>query len=448
MTVWLAGTPLFPTCTKSVSSGCITSAESILISQQSTAEVTSTIEREMALPPHSRSRFVASLSPQSRASVAAYYNISMQSAYLKLHTFFTQILPFEAVFDTNLGREISLVEGAREFQSRWTAKHSAGGDVSSPAPLPLICASCPGWVCYAEKTHHGILPYLSNTRSPQQIMGAMIKSKYSREWGVESNRIWHLSVMPCFDKKLEASRDDFIDDAGVRDVDCVITTAELLKLIESYDINLPDLPESTTLSAIETRMTSHAGSSSGGYIYYLMTVSAKSLFGLDVDIANSRGVQIKTVRSGDMVEYTLTENGSTKLRMAQCYGFRNIQNLVRKLEGKKGKVVKKKNNSPDGSDQWDYVEVMACPSGCINGGGQIPTANTGERTFTPREWIQAVEQVYQSQVVEWPSEERVQEIYREWFAEEGEKCRKRFVETEYHRVDFTLENPLLLGSRW
>src|SRR5579859_4643362 len=164
-------------------SGCITSAESILISQQSTAEVASTIEREMALPPHSRARFVASLSPQSRASIAAYYNISMQSAYLKLHTFFTQILPFEAVFDTNIGREISLVEGARDFQSRWKAKHT-GHPASSSPPLPVICASCPGWVCYAEKTHHGILPYLSNTRSPQQIMGAMIKRKFSREWGV------------------------------------------------------------------------------------------------------------------------------------------------------------------------------------------------------------------------------------------------------------------------
>jgi iron only hydrogenase large subunit-like protein len=445
MTVWLAGTLPFPDKLTCVSSGCITSAESILISQQSTAEVTSTIEREMALPPQSRARFVASLSPQSRASIAAYCNISMQSAYLKLHTFFTQVLPFEAVFDTNLGREISLVEGVREFQSRWTAKQT--GAVSPP--LPVICASCPGWVCYAEKTHHGILPYLSTTRSPQQIMGTMIKRKFSREWGVSASKIWHLSVMPCFDKKLEASRDDFTDGDGVRDVDCVITTAELIKMIESYGMTVPELPESTTLSSIETRMTSHAGSSSGGYLFYLMTVSAKSLFGLDVDIANARGVQIKTVRSGDMVEYTLTENGQTKLRMAQCYGFRNIQNLVRKLEGKKTKVVKKKNNSHDGgADQWDYVEVMACPSGCINGGGQIPTANNGERTFTPREWVHTVEQVYQSQSVEWPSEERVAEIYKEWFGEEPESCRKRFVETEYHGVDFTLENPLLLGSRW
>lgn len=277
-------------------------------------------------------------------------------------------------------------------------------------------------------------------------MGAMIKRKFSREWGVQGGKIWHLSVMPCFDKKLEASRDDFADD-GVRDVDCVITTAELIKMIESYGMSIPDIPESTSLSSIETRMTSHAGSSSGGYLFYLMTVSAKSIFGLDVDIANARGVQIKIVRSGDMIEYTLVENNQTKLRMAQCYGFRNIQNLVRKLEGKKGKVVKKKTTT-EGSDGWDYVEVMACPSGCINGGGQIPTANQGERTYSPKEWVQMVEQKYQSQTQEWPSEERVEEIYREWFGETGDVCRKRFVETEYHRVDFTLENPLLLGSRW
>jgi len=422
-------------------SGCITSAESILISQQSTAEVASTIEREMALPPHSRARFVASLSPQSRASIAAYYNISMQSVYLRLHTFFTQILPFEAVFDTNIAREVSLVEGAREFQSRWKAKQVGA---TSP-PLPVICASCPGWVCYAEKTHHAVLPYLSTTRSPQQIMGAMIKQKFSRQWQVPKRQIWHLSVMPCFDKKLEASRDDFTQDE-IRDVDCVITTAELVKMIESYGIILSELPESQNLSSMETRLTSHAGSSSGGYLHYLLTVSAKSLFGLDIDIANSRGVQIKTVRNGDMMEYTLMDDSGVKLRMAQCYGFRNIQNLVRKLEGKKGKVVKKTNNA--GDHHWDYVEVMACPSGCINGGGQIPTSSNSERTFTPREWVQTVEQMYQSQTIEWPSEERVAELYHEWFGEQPETCRKQFVETEYRRVDFTVENPLLLGSRW
>jgi iron only hydrogenase large subunit-like protein len=382
------------------------------------------------------------LSPQSRASIAAYYNLSIQSVYLKLHTFFTQILPFDAVFDTNIGREIALVEGAREFQSRWFAKQN---DVLSALPLPVISASCPGWICYAEKTHHAILPHLSAIRSPQQLMGALLKTMYTRRRGVSADKVWHLSVMPCFDKKLEASREDFAE-KGVRDVDCVITTAELVKMIEERGVDFVQLPESQTVSNLETRMVSHPGSSSGGYLHHLMTVSAQSLFGLNIDVAEARGVQVRTVRNGDMMEYTLEENGKVKLRMARCYGFRNIQNLVRKLEGKGGKVLKKKGKEDPG---WDYVEVMACPSGCVNGGGQLPPPNTNsEQIYSPKEWLQQVEQNYQMQAVELPSEERVGALYIDWFGDQREQGRQRCIETGYHGVEFTVGNPLLLGSRW
>jgi iron only hydrogenase large subunit-like protein len=357
----------------------------------------------------------------------------MESVYLKLHTFFTQILPFEAVFDTNLGREIALVEGAREFQSRWLSKQS----------LPVISASCPGWICYAEKTHHAVLPHLSGIRSPQQLIGAFIKTMYARRKGVSGDKVWHLTVMPCFDKKLEASREDFADN-GVRDVDCVITTAELIKMIEERGIDLHQLPESQSLSDFETRMMSHPGSSSGGYLHHLLTVSAQSLFGLDVNVAEARGVAVRTIRNGDMIEYTLEENGQVKLRMARCYGFRNIQNLVRKLEGKGGKVMRKKGKEDHG---WDYVEVMACPSGCVNGGGQLP-APKGETVYSPKEWLKAVEENYQMQAVELPSEERVEGLYREWFGDEVDQGRKRCIETGYREVEFTVGNPLLLGSRW
>ena len=411
-----------------------------MISQQSTSEVTTIIEYQLSLPPHFRSRLVVSLSSQSRASIAAYYNLSIHSVYLKLHTFFTQILPFEAVFDTNLGREIALVEGAREFQSRWTAKQHS----NTSSPLPVISASCPGWICYAEKTHHAILPYLSTIRSPQQLIGSFIKTMYTRRQGVSPDKVWHLSVMPCFDKKLEASREDFAEN-GVRDVDCVITTAELVKMIEERGVDFSNLPESQTLSSLETRMASHPGSSSGGYLHHLMTVSAQSLFGLDIDVAEARGIQVRTIRNGDMIEYTLEENGQVKLRMAQCYGFRNIQNLVRKLGGKGGKVVKKKVGKEEHG--WDYVEVMACPSGCVNGGGQLPPVND-EKVYTPKEWLQRVEQIYQTQAIELPSEERVEALYKEWFGDQREEGRKRCIETGYHGVEFTVGNPLLLGSRW
>jgi iron only hydrogenase large subunit-like protein len=217
-------------------------------------------------------------------------------------------------------------------------------------------------------------------------------------------------------------------------------------MIQEHGIDFLNLEESLTLSTLETRMVSHAGSSSGGYLHHLMTISARTLFGLDIDVAESRGIQIRTIRNGDMLEYTLEENGLIKLRMARCYGFRNIQNLVRKLEGKGGKVLKKKAGREEHG--WDYVEVMACPSGCINGGGQLQPVNNMEKVYTPKEWLQLVEQIYQTQAVELPSEERVEALYTEWFGDQRDEGRKRFVETGYHGVEFTVGNPLLLGSRW
>jgi iron only hydrogenase large subunit-like protein len=193
-------------------------------------------------------------------------------------------------------------------------------------------------------------------------------------------------------------------------------------------------------------MTSHPGSSSGGYLHHIMTVSAQALFGLDVDVAEARGVQIRTVRNSDMMEYTLEENGQVKLRMARCYGFRNIQNLVRKLEGKGPKTAKRKPGKEEHG--WDYVEVMACPSGCVNGGGQLPTLNNTVKTYTPKEWLQVVEQTYHTEAVELPSEERVENLYREWFGDQLEEGRARCIETGYRGVEFTLANPLLLGSTW
>jgi iron only hydrogenase large subunit-like protein len=251
--------------------------------------------------------------------------------------------------------------------------------------------------------------------------------------------------MPCFDKKLEASREDFTEN-GVRDVDCVITTTELVTMIQERGIDLRQLSESLNLSEFETRMVSHPGSSSGGYLHHLLTSSAQSLFGLDVDVAEAKGVSVRTVRNGDMVEYTLEENGKIKLRMARCYGFRNIQNLVRKLEGKGGKVVKKKVGKEEHG--WDYVEVMACPSGCVNGGGQLPGPSMAEKVYSPKEWLQQVELTYQMQATELPSEERVEALYKEWFGDQREEGRRRCVETGYRGVEFNVGNPLLLGSRW
>jgi iron only hydrogenase large subunit-like protein len=143
------------------------------------------------------------------------------------------------VLDTTASRDLSLLESCEEFVSRYrNAKHAAVTNTPPPSPadvLPVLTSACPGWVCYAEKTHGGaVLNHVSAVKSPQQVMGCIVKRKIAAELGVPASAVFHATVMPCFDKKLEASREDFaMDDLGenVREVDCVLTTGEVAEMI-------------------------------------------------------------------------------------------------------------------------------------------------------------------------------------------------------------------------
>jgi iron only hydrogenase large subunit-like protein len=324
----------------------------------------------------------------------------------RVRAFATRTLGFAHVFDTTFAREIVLREHVREFYER---KERAAASGSGSGALPMLSSACPGWVCYAEKTHGEMLPFIAATKSPQQVMGTLVKEwlaphywdkryvflSYSftlayRTWpclGLYSpDEVYHVTVMPCYDKKLEASRTDFYNaQYATRDVDCVITTGELLLLAQEHgiDLSLPvpneDIspsPTSTSAAPVLPVLLSHPGSSSGSYLHSLMLAVARTY-------PNPLTQESKTVRSADYVEHTLRDasSGSLVFRGATCYGFRNLQNVVRRVgratgvqvgRGAAGRLAGglRNNKSGDGA-AYDYVEVMACPGGCVGGGGQL-----------------------------------------------------------------------------
>nr|CAG8550462.1 4021_t:CDS:2 [Entrophospora candida] len=184
----------------------------------------------------------------------------------------------------------------------------------------------------------------------------------------------------CYDKKLEASRPDFFDENyQTRDVDCVITTGEVVKMFEEQNFNISESPEASLdsfskLSEDNEQLLSSGGSSSGGYLEFIMKYAARELFDITgIDPDKEQGVVVKYGRNKDFKEVTLEVEGKPLLKFASAYGFRNIQNLVRKV---------KTGNSP-----YHYIEVMACPSGCINGGGQL---KPGE-TIPIKDWINSID---------------------------------------------------------
>ncbi|KAL7913061.1 iron hydrogenase [Trichoderma velutinum] len=399
-------------------SGCVTSAEAILVSLQSHNEVISTLDAAPALrvvgPDASGNftveglenedakLFIASVSSQTRANLAAACGpgVSESQAGYMLESLLRGPeglakggkwnTAFEWVVDINVARDATLALGAAEVLS------SPIPGVSRPSQ-PILASSCPGWVCYAEKTHPYVLPHLSKVKSPQALMGTILKTLLSRKLGIPPSRIWHVAVMPCFDKKLEASREELTDEVwarsglpgkGIRDVDCVITSKEVLMLAESRGLDFfsmsksaPSLPPSILFPDEKlqaflfpskgSRNPSRVAGSSGGLLHHILQTRAAQTPGSEIQVVRGRNV--------DVVEYFVTINGEPIFKAARYYGFRNIQNLVRRL--KPARPSRMPGGKPFGSARrpagkaasldYSFVEVMACPGGCTNGGGQI-----------------------------------------------------------------------------
>ncbi|KAK9238393.1 iron hydrogenase [Lipomyces kononenkoae] len=411
-------------------SGCITSAESVLVSLQSHTELLSVLRQSRGHigaedgndlgSKRPKRVFVASISHQSRASLAAAYNISVDRVDAKLVTLFRDILGFQYLVGTGVGRQISLAYSAQEVLLK-SGKFTDINSSSVEPKKPVLASICPGWICYVEKTHPHVLPYLSDIKSPQQITGSLLKRLISQETGASADEIYHVSVMPCFDKKLEASRPDFATGEGVRDVDCVITTKEVVQLLIDENIDFMSITESEdarggNFQALAPKLwppgkswESSEGSSSGGYLWHVLAALSDEIKKVE---GKSTSLKVIPGKNSDMVEYNLVVTDGDKeevvAKAAQVYGFRNIQNLVRKLKtgGKTGarSVVSARAKKTAGAatatlvpTEYDYVEVMACPGGCINGGGQIgaPTTDGGD-VFGLKEWRDIVENQYKS----------------------------------------------------
>mmetsp|Transcript_18436 Transcript_18436/g.60014 ORF Transcript_18436/g.60014 Transcript_18436/m.60014 type:complete len:524 (+) Transcript_18436:32-1603(+) len=360
--------------------GCITSAETVLLEHQSAAELRSVLAaRERVV--------VVSVAPQARASLASHFGITPRETFERLTGYF-KTLGVRAVFDTTCSRDLTLLEAREEFVQRYRAAAASASTAGVPSPsgcsgpLPVIASACPGWVCYAEKSHSHVLPHLSTVKSPQQVMATLVKRHVAPQLGVAPAQIYHVAVMPCYDKKLEASREDFRSPAdGSPETDCVLTAGEVLGMLEEEGVPLtavPPAPVDAALSSVDEatgELFGGVGGGSGGYIEAVFRHAAAELFGRAVPPGP---LQYRQLRNADLREVTLEVDGAVVLRFCAAYGFRNIQNLVRQI---------KQGRSP-----YHYVEIMACPSGCLNGGGQVKAPAGG--ALAAKQLLERVEAAY------------------------------------------------------
>lgn len=395
-------------------SGCITSAEGVLITQQSQEEVLRILNENNLAKANNETdnikQIVVTISQQSILSLAKRYSLSAEEA-AKHFAGYLKKIGVDYILDTKIADDLALIEAREEFIKKFQDQKTH--------KLPMLASSCPGWVCYAEKTHgNTIIPYISTTRSPQQIMGVLVKQHLASKLNTTADKVYHVTIMPCYDKKLEASREDFFDDAlNCRDIDCVITSIEIEQMLINEGKGLDDFEKGSldwpwTNKVPENFICAHESTGSGGYSDYIFKYAAKVLFNEDVT-----DLSYKNLRNPDFREVTLEKNGQVLLKFAIANGFRNIQNLVQKL--KRGK------------SNYHYVEVMACPSGCLNGGAQIRPQKSQQMKELTRE----LEEMYRSLPKSQPDNEDVKVIYEEFLGGNDSDKAHELLHTSYHAVE-------------
>ncbi|MDD7647449.1 MAG: NADH-dependent [FeFe] hydrogenase, group A6 [Ruminococcus bromii] len=261
-------------------------------------------------------------------------------------------LGFDKVFDTDFGADMTIMEEATEFIDR----------VKNGGKLPIITSCSPGWVKFCEHYYPNLTENLSSCKSPQQMTGALIKTWYAEKEGIDPSKIVSVSVMPCVAKKFEIMRNDEAA-AGLPDVDISISTRELARMIKMAQLNFARLPEEDFDPAMG--VSTGAGTifgATGGVLEAALRTAADVLEGTD-----HANVEYKEIRGTQGFKEAIYKVAGMDVKVAVVSGLNNANELLSKIE--------------KGEADYHIVEVMCCPGGCVNGGGQ-PIQPSSVRSFT------------------------------------------------------------------
>ncbi len=261
---------------------------------------------------------------------------------------------FQKVFDTDFGADLTIMEEANEFIER----------VQNGGVLPMITSCSPGWVKFCEYYFPELLPNVSSCKSPQQMTGAMIKTWYAQKEGIDPKKIVVVSIMPCTAKKFEVTRDD-MDAAGeeIPDTDIVLTTRELARLIKLCRIDFDTLPDEKFDDAMgESTGASVIFGATGGVMEAALRTAADTLEGRSLE-----KVEYQEVRGTAGIKEAVYKIAGMDVKVAVVSGLNNANEVLTKVK--------------NGEGGYHFIEIMCCPGGCVNGGGQ-PIQPASVRNFT------------------------------------------------------------------
>ena len=266
-------------------------------------------------------------------------------------------LGFKAVFDTNFSADLTIMEEASEFVERFVHKRDQ---------LPLITSCCPSWTDFMEKMHYDFIDNFSTAKSPQQMLGVLAKTYYAKQQGLDPAKLYVVSIMPCTAKKYELERSNEMYASGYIDVDLVLTTRELARLIKQSGLDFLNLPDGEADSILGDYTGAGAlFGVTGGVMEAALRTAYFFITG-----KNLEKVEIEPVRGlAGVKEGEIVING-TPIRVAVAHGLANVESVLEKV---------REARKTGGEPPYHFIEVMACPGGCIGGGGQPYGVNGGVR---------------------------------------------------------------------
>ena len=280
--------------------------------------------------------------PSIRATIGEAFGMPIGSLVTGKMVAAIRRLGFDKVFDDCFGADIVVMEEGHELMHR----------LKNGGPLPQFTSCCPGWLRFCLLFYPELIPHLSSVKSPQQVFGALVKTYYAKNTALDPSNIFSVSVMPCVAKKWEAVREQGTKSSGRRDVDVVLTTRELAQMLRTAGINLAEMPD----EEFDNPMGYASGAgvifgSGGGVLEATMRTVYEKMTSRPLE-----KVPLRELMSFEKVQEAEIDLGD---RMVRC--------AVARTTGEARRLIDKVKS---GELQYDFIEIMACPGGCIGGGGQ------------------------------------------------------------------------------
>ncbi len=283
---------------------------------------------------------VVQTAPAVRAALGEEFGLPMGTPVTGKMVAALRRLGFDKVFDTDTSADLTIMEEGTEFIERFTKGEN----------LPLITSCSPGWVKFCEHNYPEFINNLSSAKSPMEMFGAVIKSYYAEKQNIAKENIYSVAIMPCTSKKFEAQRPEH-SSSGAQDIDASLTTRELARMIKEAGIQFNELPDE--------EFDSPFGEATGAGVIFgatggVMEAAIRTVYEL-LEGKPLENLEIAPIRGMDGVKEAELTIAGKKVKVAVCHGTKNARALLERVKA---------------GEKYDFIEVMACPGGCVNGGGQ------------------------------------------------------------------------------